>query len=264
MIQLSHIIKQHADLPSFDVTLTDPHGNPVDVTSATDLTFRMQLLGDPSVVRTGTVDVVEPSDGQVSYEFNSADTQISGSYLATITATFGGGKIQTFPFNDYYLISIEQDLDDDLDDTEYELVFATVAQARAMGYELTPQELVRAQGMIEVMCNRTMEVIQAAIDNSAISSADVRRLSRATVYQAVWLRANEDVEERIDVTQLRTAGLSGESAMLTADGITLAPLARRLLIGLSWVRSRSVRTTLGARSGGYNLNNTNGGGWSNL
>lgn len=263
LLQLSHVISQHSELPSFDTVLTSPQGVPVDLSTATDVTFRMQLLGDPSVFHTGSVVVVEPTDGQVSYEFNSTNTQFSGSYLATITATFGG-KVQTFPFNDYFLITVQQDLEDDADDETYDLVFATVAQARALGYELTPKELIRAQGHIEVMCNRMIEVIQEAIDNENLSTADRTRLKKATVYQAAWLRANDDVEERTDVTQLRTAGLSGESATLTADGITLAPLARRVLQGLSWIRSRSVRTTTRRSRGGYSLNNTNGSGWQNL
>ncbi len=264
MIQLSHIIKQHSNLPGFEVVLLDEHENPVDLTNATNVTFKMQLIGDPTTVGGGLVDILEEEAGSVLYEFTSADTQISGSYLATITATFPGGKVQTFPFNDYWLVSVEPDLTDEGDDPDFDLVFATVAQARARGYELTQEELLRAQGHIEVMCGRMIESIQEAIDNEALSQQDAARLKMATIYQAVWIKANPDVEERTDVTQIRTAGLSGEAAQLTADGITLAPLARRLLIGLSWVRSRSVRTTTGKSLSPMGMRTDIGPGWRNM
>lgn len=264
MIQLSHIIKQHANLPGFEVQLTDEHEAPVDLTNATNVTFRMQLIGDPTTVGGGLVDILEEEAGSVFYEFTNADTQISGSYLASISATFQGGKVQTFPFNDYWLVSIEPDLADDSDDPNIELVFATVAQARARGYELSQEDLLRAQGHIEVMCGRMIESVQEAIENEALSQQDAARLKMATIYQAVWLNANPDAEERTDVTQIRTAGLSGEAANLTADGITLAPLARRLLIGLSWVRSRSIRTTTGKGISPMGMRTTIGPGWRNM
>ncbi len=264
MTQLAHIIKQHSNLPEFEIALRDEYNNPVDLSSATDVTLKMKLIGDPSVTGGGLVDILEEESGLVSYEFEAGDTLISGSYLATIQATFPGGKIYSFPYNDFWLISVEPDLDSDSDDTEYELVFATVAQARQVGKELSVQELLIAQSHIEVMCGRMIESIQDAMENDAISKADLKRLRMATIFQAEWIKANPDVEERTDVKTIRTAGLSGEAAELTADGITLAPLARRLLIGLSWVRSRSVRTTTQKGSGPISLRTTTGPGWKDM
>lgn len=262
MNTLAHIIHQHNNLPVFATTLLDEHEVPVDLTTATSVTLRAQLLGDPTVVFTGAVDLIDVDGGQIEYEFADGDTQVSGSYLATITATFPTSKTQTFPFNDYYLIIIEPDLVSDVDDSDIDLVFATVADARSMGYELSRESLLRAQGHIEVMCGRMIDAIQEAIEVEAISKSDISRLKKATVYQAIWIGSNDDVEQRTDVTQIRTAGLSGESATLTADGITLAPLARRLLIGLSWVRSRSVRTTTKSGLGPMSRTTTAGGGWA--
>ncbi len=261
MMSLSHIIKQHAELPGFTTVLLDAHENPVDLTSASSVTLRMQLVGDPTVVGGGTVEVLEAEAGSVLYEFVASDTQISGTYIATITAVFPGAKQQVFPFNDYWIFSVEPDLEEDADDFAGELVFATVAQARAMGKELTVHELLVAQSHVEVMCGRMAESISAAIDNDAISIADLKRLRMATVFQAAWLKANPDVEERNDVTQVRTAGLSGEAGMFTADGITLAPLARRVLIGLSWVRSRSIRTSAQRTIGTIGMRTDLGPGW---
>lgn len=264
MINLSHIIKQHANLPDFTVSLLDPHEQPVDLTTASSVTLRMQLIGDPTITGGGAVDVIEAEAGAVGYEFTSADTLISGSYLTTITAVFPGGKTQTFPFNDYWLVSVEPDLNDDSDDPDSDLVFATVAQARARGYELSVEELLRAQGHIEVICGRTIEAIQDAIENEAISRSDLSRLKMATIYQAVWVKANPDVEERTDVTMIRTAGLSGEAAELTADGILLAPLARRCVTMLSWARSRSIRTTTRRGGGPMGMRTDIGPGWRGM
>lgn len=241
MLQLAHIIKQHASLPAFQIALRDANDEPVDLTDASVITFRMHLIGDNTTVRQGTCDVVDATGGLVTYVFSSADTQISGGYIATITAVFpSSGLTQTFPFNDYYLIQVEPDLLSDVDDVTPELVFATVANARSMGYDIEPLDLLRAQGHIEAVCGRMI----TSLEGVDLGREDTEILKKATVYQAVWLRANPDVEERTDVTQIRTAGLSGESAQLTTDGIILAPLARRLLTRLSWVRSRSIRTQL--------------------
>ncbi len=265
MLSLSHIIHQHANLPAFQVTLTDVNGNPVDVTSATSITLRMQLVGDPTVVRSGSCSVIEPGAGLVSYEFASADTQFSGVYLATISVDFPSSKLQVFPLNDYYVINVDPDLESDIDDFEAELVFATVADARSMGKELTAEDLLIAQGHIEIMCGRMIPEIQYAMEYDRVSTSDLRRLKVATVYQAIWVKANADEEERTDVTQIRTAGLSGEAATLAADGIVLAPLARRLLQRLSWIRSRSVKTSLrGSAGNSVSMNTTNGPGWTTL
>lgn len=260
MLQLSHIVKQHSTLPAFSTIVRDANGDPVDLTGATGAIFRMHLIGDATTVATGPADIVEPGAGEVSYEFDAADTQIAGGYLAQITVTFPGGGVYTFPYNEYYLVIVEPDLSVDAFDPTTELVFATVANARSMGKDLTAEELLQAQGHIEVSCGRMIEQLTM----SELSIGDQAILRKATVYQAVWLKANPDVEERTDVTKIRTAGLSGESAELTTDGIVLAPLARRLITGLSWVRSRSIKTRLKARGVGVNINTTSGGGWSDL
>ena len=181
---LAHLIKQHANLPDFTTVLLDPHENPIDLTSATSVVFRMQLVGDPSITGGGAVEIIEEESGTVSYEFTGLDTAISGTYLATIQITFPGGKLQTLPFNDYWIISIEPDLEEDPDDLVAELVFATTADARAMGLkysDLSVDDLLRAQGHIEVMCGRMVERIQEAIENEAISRSDIARLKKATV-----------------------------------------------------------------------------------
>lgn len=253
MLSISHIIKQHASLPVFEVTLRDAHDAPVDLSSASSVVFRMHLLGDNTTVVQGLCDIVDAEEGRVQYSFTSANTQFAGNYIATITVAFSHGT-QAFPFNDYYLVQVESDLDSDPYDADDELYFATVANARAMGYDVEAIDLLRAQGHIEAVCGRMIEQLQRA----ELPLGDEAILRKATVYQAVWLRANPDVEERTDVTQIRTAGLSGESAQLTTDGIVLAPLARRLLTRLSWVRSRSIRTSLRGRIAGVNPNSLGG------
>lgn len=261
MLSLSHIIGQYSSGPSFEVVLRDQNNEPVDLTLATSVTFRMHLVGDNTTFISGLCSVLDEEGGIVAYPFLPSDTEIPGTYIATISAVLPSGA-QTFPYNDYYLIQVEPDLIDDVNDPVFDLVFATVANARSMGYELTAKELVRAQGHIESVCGRMIEAIQS----SDLSTEDAAILKKATVYQAVWVAANGDVEERTDVTQIRTAGLSGESAMLTTDGIVLAPLARRLLTRLSWVRSRSIRTSKGNGVSGVSTTSLTGGviGWKNL
>lgn len=235
-LQLTHIIKQHSELPKLSLVLADEDGDPVDVSDVSSITFSMHLIGDSTTSASGNVTVVDGEAGEVEYAFIAADTQIAGQYLATVKATFPTSQDHVFPYNGYYLIQVDPDLVADDDDPEIDLTFATVADAKAMGYTLTAANLRRAEGHIEASCGRTIE----ELDGYTLSVGDAARLKKATIYQAAWLAANNDAEERMDVTLLRTAGLSGESAELTTDGIVLAPLARRLLTRLSWVRSRSI------------------------
>lgn len=235
-MKLSHVIRQHAELPAFVAELTDVNGDSVDLTTAISVTFNMRLIGDNSVSVGGGCTILEPTAGLVQYDFDASDTLISGGYLGTITASLPAGD-RVFPYNEYYLISVEADLLEDDDDPIIELHFATPADARSAGYQCTAEELLRAEGVIEATSGRLWDQLSFV----TLPPSDVAILKKATIYQAVWMASNQDAEQRIDATEIRTAGLNGESAKLTVDGLILAPLARRLLVHLSWVRSRSVK-----------------------
>jgi hypothetical protein len=102
-------IIQNDLLPLFSVVLTDPLGNPVDLSLASAITFRMTNL------RTGVIQIADqpalnlqtnPSTmGQVQYQWQVGDTAIPGIYRGSFTVTINT-KQQTYPKDDSLLVNI--------------------------------------------------------------------------------------------------------------------------------------------------------------
>lgn len=245
-MQISHAIKQNSAGPPFVVNLRNPDGTYVDLSNGPLVIFTCRLIGsEPAVGFSGAMTITDVDTAEVSFGFELSQLDTVGMYACT--ASIDQSVDTVYPANGYWFMLVEQDL---LGDTpEGGLFFATRNDARAMGYNLSGEELLQAQGFIEVAAGRTIE----ELENVTLGTADAARLKKATVYQAVWMRQNQDAEVRNDISQVRTAGLSGESATFNADGIVIAPLARRLLSSLSWTRSRTIPLHKGG-SGGLNPN----------
>lgn len=100
------------------------------------------------------------------------------------------------------------------------------------GVAVTEAQLAYAQGVIDIYSGTTT----AAIDD--IGDRDLRLLKMAAGYQAVWQIQQVDVTSRSDVTDVSQDGMSFKP--LDADALVLAPLARRCLERLSWLKSRAL------------------------
>ncbi|WP_030344769.1 hypothetical protein [Streptomyces sp. NRRL S-1022] len=101
----------------------------------------------------------------------------------------------------------------------------------ATGVSVTDQQLAQAQAAIEVFSNRVYP------DTERMRSRDLYWLGRAVAYQAAWLAGQFGLETRLDATQIQQDQVS---TTLTGDGLVLAPMAKRALQRVSWMRSRTV------------------------
>lgn len=76
--------------------LLDQDGNPVDLTTASSITFRFRqpaASGNPevSIDRTGSV-VGAPTDGVVQYTTVSGDLSVPGNWQVQVLVVFTGGR----------------------------------------------------------------------------------------------------------------------------------------------------------------------------
>ena len=124
------------------------------------------------------------------------------------------------------------------------MAWATEAETLALtGVTVSAALLAQAQGVIELFAGIT------EANDSELTAANIRMLRVAVAYQAAWMDGQIDVTTRTDVAQVQQDGATVKP--LGADALILAPLARRALDRLSWLRKRSMRTVrAGARTYG--------------
>ncbi|WP_326779720.1 hypothetical protein OG481_02160 [Streptomyces longwoodensis] len=101
----------------------------------------------------------------------------------------------------------------------------------ATGVSVTEQQLAQAQSDIEIFTNRIYT------DTPRIRTRDLYWLGRAVARQAAWLAGQFGLETRLDATQIQQDQVS---TTLQGDGLVLAPMAKRALQRVSWMRSRTV------------------------
>lgn len=112
--------------------------------------------------------------------------------------------------------------------------WASIEQvATYTGETVTEQQLARAEATVDLATGRTY-----ANDYARTDDRDAYWLKLAVAYQAAWMLAQPDMFARTDVTNVAQDG--GGTTGLTADALTLAPLAKRAIEHLSWRRTRSL------------------------
>jgi hypothetical protein len=112
--------------------------------------------------------------------------------------------------------------------------WATAADVLSLtGATVTDAQLTQANGAIELHAGRLYTDAAART-----GTRDLEWMRRATAYQAVWMASQPDVFTRLDYTEV--AKETGAATKVTATAMTLAPLARKALARVSWLKSRSV------------------------
>jgi hypothetical protein len=113
--------------------------------------------------------------------------------------------------------------------------WATIADVFDLtGETVTDVDISKAQGILFLFAETTTD----AIPNT--SPKNLRLLKQATAYQTVWMAEHPDVFTNVDVTSYSQDGASNTQAHENAA--LLAPLARRCIKRLSWMRRpRSIR-----------------------
>lgn len=114
-------IKKKDSSPALRVVLQDDAGNAVDLTNASGVNFHMFLKSDfpgGSIKVEAAADIVNPPgvDGVVEYawETDGSDTNEVGIYYGEFEVTWTAGGRTTFPNYTYLVISIIDDLDEDV------------------------------------------------------------------------------------------------------------------------------------------------------
>lgn len=103
------------------------------------------------------------------------------------------------------------------------------------GYDVTQDQIRIAQGLIETLTGRVEALVYDANDRAI--------LGNATAYQAVYMKANSKV---IFEQAAITGGSSGDAATSFNTAMKspfFAPLAVEACRKLSWLKSRSVKTS---------------------
>lgn len=103
-------IKQNDTAPALVTVLQDSRGRPRVLTGAT-VVLNMRLQSDKVVKITGaSVTITDASLGIVSYSFTAANTDTAGVYELEIQVTYSDSTIETFPNNDYVIVTILDDI----------------------------------------------------------------------------------------------------------------------------------------------------------
>jgi hypothetical protein len=105
---------------------------------------------------------------------------------------------------------------------------------------VTDDLVAQAGANIDVECARPYDVFVAGVPNggvSQISTLDLYWLKLACAYQAAWIPSQPDLYARTDVKQI---GRGTGSLQLSDTALVIAPLAKRALNRVSWLKSRSV------------------------
>lgn len=98
MAKLTHYMARNDLLPALSITCTYADGTPVDLSTATSPKFHMRNTGDASATAkvNATATVSDGAAGELTYTWNSGDTDTAGIYAAEFEVQIGGRRL-TFP-----------------------------------------------------------------------------------------------------------------------------------------------------------------------
>lgn len=110
---------------------------------------------------------------------------------------------------------------------------------------VSQDNLDAAQAMIELFADVIYNQTVDASGGALISAKNLRLLKMATAYQAAWMTEHPDLFTHTDIQSINQDGIfyvhQHENSYL------LAPMARRALKRLSWMRNKNIRVRPSAR-----------------
>lgn len=110
------------------------------------------------------------------------------------------------------------------------------------GVTVTDAEIAMAQGIIDLFSEvSTLSAFDGDGNSTGIiSRKNLRYLMMAVAYQTAWMQEHPDVFSNIDTSTYSEDGVSATQSNTSAH--LLAPLARRALLRLTWLRpNRSIK-----------------------
>ena len=108
MAQSDFYIKTGDTGPALRRTLLDTSGDAEDLTGAT-VAFHMEST-DGVVVVDGSATLVDAANGVVQYEWQSGDTDESGTFFGEFEVTFSDGIVQSYPNDGDIRIGVVDDI----------------------------------------------------------------------------------------------------------------------------------------------------------
>lgn len=106
---MAFFIKQNDTSPSLKAFIQDADGNSVNLTGAAVRLHINETGGGPNIIDE-LMTVNDANGGEVQYDWVAADTVNAGTFSAEIEITFSDGKIETFPNDGYFTITITAEL----------------------------------------------------------------------------------------------------------------------------------------------------------
>jgi len=233
------LIKQNDSLPVLYTTLTDTEGNPIDLTTASGVQFVMSPEAtSETTVNAEAVVAGSPLDGNVQYEWSAGDTAVDGAYVASFVVIYPEGR-QTYPSQDFINILIQPGV---TGVTPVVSPFCTIQDVyNITGQSVQDSSLTVAWSVIEGIIGRPAYELQEPDNTSNLVVLTVRDqywLQKATAFQAIFVEANPDWFSSFDIS---ATSQSGQSATFNQDGLIVAPMARRALRFVTWMKTRSVK-----------------------
>lgn len=106
---MTFYIKRNDTSPALLASLQDANGTAVDMTAAS-VRFHMRQINSQVVKVDADAVIVAAEQGEVRYNWQTADTDTIGSYQAEFEVTYSDGTIETFPNDGYIPVNIVGDI----------------------------------------------------------------------------------------------------------------------------------------------------------
>lgn len=105
-------IKRGDTSPFIETVLYDGDGEPIDLTNAATVTFKMVACDHPRAVKLNRVpaDFTASAAGEVWYEWQTGDTDTVGKYNVDWQVTFPLGLIMTIPSKGFDIVEVTPSL----------------------------------------------------------------------------------------------------------------------------------------------------------
>lgn len=107
------------------------------------------------------------------------------------------------------------------------------------GISVSQDNLNAAQAMIELFADVIYDQTVDGDGNALIGAKNLRLLKMATAYQAAWITDHPDLFTHTDIQSINQDGIF--YVHQHENSYVLAPMARRALKRLSWMRNKNIR-----------------------
>jgi hypothetical protein len=203
--------------------LDHPQGSPVDPSAITLTIFQGSTTIAGPWTYPGTI--VRDLLGLFHYDWSIPQAEPLGSYTASWTAT-----VNSTQRTGYEVFNIVAGFDVI---TGNPFGWATAADVLSLtGATVSDAQLAQANAAIELHAGK---VYSLAKDHTG--ARDLEWMRRACSYQAAWMLSQPDMFARIE---LEAVSATGRPVPIAPTALTLAPLARKALARVSWLKSRSL------------------------